>query len=118
MENRYNSHMKLPNGKGAVVEDRKLLEYVLNPLHPVGRHHAQLFKKYLGIDRSNAVILKRALQISAVEEEVFSEIATEYGKKYLIRFEMSGPDWKGEVVSVWIVEEGRDRPRLVTCYVE
>jgi hypothetical protein len=44
--------MRLPNGERVLIEDRKLLDYVLNPLHPVGRHHAALFAQLLGITRS------------------------------------------------------------------
>ena len=43
-----------------VVEDAKLLDYVLNPEHPIGRHHARLFERLLGITRLNYQVLKRA----------------------------------------------------------
>lgn len=110
--------MKMPHGDQALVEDAKLREYVLNPLHPIGKHHAVLFERLLGIERGNAGILKEALLSAAANEDVTREGVTPYGRKFEIRFSLSGPRGAKRVVSVWIVEEGNDRPRLVTCYVE
>jgi len=110
--------MKLPNAEQAVVEDRKLREYVLNPAHPVGKHHATLFSRLLGIDSKNAQVLKEALLTSARTGDVDREIATEHGRKYEMRFTMSGPAGDKTVLAVWITDEGDGRPRLVTCYVE
>lgn len=53
--------MLLPNGHLAAVTDEKLLGYLLNPRHPHGRTHAQLFRALLGIDASNAYELRTAL---------------------------------------------------------
>ena len=114
----YNEVMELPHGDHALVEDAKLRDYVLNPRHPVGRHHAALFERLLGIDLGNVEVLKDALRSAAAKENVTREVATPYGRKFEIRFPLSGPGGEKRVVSVWIVEEGSDRPRLVTCYVE
>jgi Domain of unknown function (DUF6883) len=110
--------MKLPNGEQAIVEDRKLLEYVLNPIHPVGKHHALLFSKLLGIDLGNAHVLKEALLTAALNRPVDAEIVIEEGRKYEMRFTMSGPAGVKTVLAVWIINLGTERPRLVTCYVE
>lgn len=110
--------MKLPNGDHAVVDDEKLLGYVLNMAHPVGRHHAVLFQRLLGIDRDRYLILKKALLVAAKKEEVDRVLDTPYGRKYEMRFKMPGLSIEKTVVAVWIVEDGNDRPRLVTCFVE
>ncbi len=110
--------MKLPGADLAIVEDHKLREYVLNPNHPVGRHHAALFSMLLGIDLNNAHLLKKALLEAAKVADVDKEIMTGYGRKYEMRFTMSGPSGDKTVRAVWIVNEGSDRPRLVTCFVE
>ncbi len=72
--------MKLPNGDHALVEDAKLRDYVLNPRHPVGRHHAALFERLLGIELGNAEVLKDALLRVAANEVVTREVATPYGR--------------------------------------
>ena len=42
---------------------------------------------------------------------------TRYGKKYRIRAPFVGPNGKRvELVSIWIVRTGEDRPRFVTAY--
>ncbi len=110
--------MKLPNGQHAIVEDAKLLDYVLNPGHPVGRHHALLFRNLLGITRKNHYILRDALLASAGDHEVEPGAASDYGRKYKMRLDLKGPNGTKVVLAVWIVEPKRAQPRLITCYVE
>jgi hypothetical protein len=102
--------MKLPNGTRAVVEDDKLRDYVLNASHPVGRHHAILFQKLLGINWANAQVLKQALLTAAIEEDVTREIPTPFGLKYEMRFVVRGPRGVKDLLAVWIINEGTDYP--------
>lgn len=110
--------MRLPNGNRALVEDDKLRGYVLNPTHPVGRHHAALFEKLLGIRQANREVLREALLDAAENEAVAREVATPYGKKYEMQFPLSGPAGTKTVLAVWMIDHRSDRPRLITCYVE
>lgn len=110
--------MKLPNGDQAIVEDAKLLDYVLNPSHPVGGHHARLFASLLGISRQNHAVLRDALLAAARQADVQAGRASPFGRKYETRFPMIGPSGEKTVLAVWIVETGVKRPRLITCYVE
>ena len=75
----------------ALVEDAKLRQYVLNPRHPVGRYHTRLFEELLGIHLGNSGVLKEALLAAAAEEDVSLEVATRFGRKFQIRFPLSGP---------------------------
>jgi hypothetical protein len=110
--------MKLPNGARAVVEERKLREYVLNENHPVGRHHAALFRELLGIRIGDLDVLRTALFQAAATESVTRRIVTPFGVKFEMGFELTGPRGARRVRAVWILEEGEMRPRLVTCFVE
>jgi len=110
--------MRLPNGRHARVDDRKLLDYVLNPNHPVGRHHARLFRDLLGIGRENHSVLKDALLQAARESEATAGRESPYGRKYETRFWMTGPRGQRHVLAVWLIEVGSDVPRLITCFVE
>jgi len=110
--------MRLPNGECAIVGDRKLVEYVLNRRHPVGRHHAALFDRLRGIGLDNFKVQQDALLEAAVTAEVSRGLKTPFGQKYEMRFEVNGPVGPKSVLAVWIVEHGQDRPRLITCYVE
>ena len=85
--------MLLPAGEQAVVEDAKLLDYVLNPEHPVGRHHAGLFERLPGRP-------------------------SPFGEKFEMRCPVRGPLGPRPVLAVWMREEGQASPRLITYYVE
>ena len=110
--------MRLPNGEAALVEDHKLLDYVLNLAHPVGRHHAALFERLLGITQENYSILKSTLLEGAKMMEASLGKHTPHGQKYEMRLPVAGPKGSKDVLAVWLIEVGSDRPRLITCYVE
>ena len=110
--------MRLPNGENAVVDDRKLWGYLLNPQHPHGREHARLFKLLLGIDLSNWPILSAELRRAAREEEALTGQQSALSVKYEIRSRMAGARGDYTVLSVWIVPTGESVPRLVTAYIE
>ena len=46
--------MKLPNGKEAFVDIKKLWGYCLNPYHLKGKHKARLFSSILGLTLKDA----------------------------------------------------------------
>lgn len=110
--------MRLPRGHLAIIDDRKLVEYVLNPEHPVGRHHAALFKRVLGIGPADFLLLKESLRRAAVEVNATAGRASLHGRKYEVRFPLAGPRGSAMVLAVWLIEAGTDAPRLITCYVE
>jgi hypothetical protein len=108
----------LPAGKQAIVEDAKLLDYVLNPEHPVGRHHAGLFERLLGITRVNYEVLKEQLLQAAMSVEVEPGRPSLFGDKFEMRFSVRGPLGTRPVLAVWMREDAQTSPRLITCYVE
>ncbi len=65
--------MRLPNGEHAVIDERKLLDYLLNAEHPIGRHHAILFERLLGLARENADLLREGLVNAAMSNAGFEE---------------------------------------------
>jgi hypothetical protein len=103
--------MLLPHADQAIVDDAKLLDYVLNPGHPVGRHHAALFETLLGITRLNYLLLKEQLLRAATSVEVEPGKPSAFGEKFVMRFAASGPVGSRVIVAVWMREEaqpGRD----------
>lgn len=110
--------MKLPNGQHAIVEDTKLLDYVLNPSHPVGRHHAELFERLLGITLRNHKEFRETLLQAAATLDVTPGQPSSHGRKYEMRIIMEGVRGPHTVLAVWLIEHGETRPRLITCYVE
>ena len=108
--------MKLPNSQKAIVDERKVREYLLSPSHPVGRFKARFFGS-IGFPPEAWSGFVSALQRLAAEGEVQMLEDSEYGQKYAVRGEISGPGSRpAEVESVWIIRAGDDTPRLVTVY--
>lgn len=109
--------MKLPNGEKVIIDEDKLIEYVLSPTHRKGRHHAELFERLLGIDQGRWWMLYSALRRAAADGVAVPGRPSPHGRKYEIRFQMTGPRGDRTILSAWMIRTGEDRPRLVTAYV-
>ena len=109
--------MRLPNGRRAVIDQQKIVEYCLSPEHDEGKHKATLFHDLLGLTLQDAPRLHAALRQAAAHGEALPGIGDRYGQRYVIDFEMTGPGRRAVVRSAWIVCTGEVVPRLVTCYI-
>lgn len=109
--------MKLPNGENAFIDMRKLEEYALNPNHPLGLHKAHVFRAALGLTAEHAPLLRDALLAAARDQEVHSEGPHEFGRRFVIDFEMTGVSGRAIVRSAWIIRMDEDFPRLTTCHI-
>jgi len=107
--------VRLPNGNKAIVEEAKLVDYVLSQTHPIGRFKARFFTS-LGIGPENWELLHSGLLSMAATADAKLGQATEFGQKYLIPGHIEGPQKSADVLSVWIILVGEDCPRLVTVY--
>lgn len=108
---------KLPNSENAVVEVRKLRDYCLSPDHPRGKHKARVFASALGFTAEDSEELRQALLSAAVSEEAAPAGEDEYGKRYVLDFEMSTEAGSATVRSGWIIRSGEDFPRFTSCWV-
>ena len=100
--------MQIPNAQRAVIDPVKLRGYLLSHSHPVGRFKAVFFQA-LGYSSENWRELEAHLRSQHLS----------YGQKYSIRAPLVGPSGRSaNVVSVWIVRTGEERPRFVTAYPE
>jgi hypothetical protein len=108
--------MKLPNAERAVFEREKIADYLLNPAHPDNGGKAAFFLA-LGYKRDDWPSLAAALRRLAVATEAAKSMETAHGIKYIPDggMETSGGKTRG-VRTIWIVDRGLDRPRLVTAY--
>lgn len=108
--------MTLPLADLAVVDSRKLRDYLLSPDHPVGRHKARFFAA-LGFWRANADALARRFRAMVRREPAEAIDTGPYGTKYEVRGMLRGPAGREAfVVTVWIVRPSDPRPYLVTAY--
>ena len=109
--------MKLPGAEYAVVDIAKLRDYCLSPFHPRGRHKARIFAGVFGLMQTDAEFLRKELIRAALVADAIESETDEYGKRYIVDFELAWNDRRGAVRSVWIIRRGEEFPRLTTCYV-
>lgn len=109
--------MKLPRGDQAVIDSRKLTDYVLSTEHDDGKHKAKLFRELLGIGTENVDELINALREAAAHGEASLGRLDRYGQRYRIDFDFAGPAGSVRIRSVWMVRETHGFPDLVTCYI-
>jgi hypothetical protein len=108
--------VQLPGADRAVVDPAKVRDYLLSPEHPVGRAKARFFATF-GFTRATWPVLQRALLDLAVRGDARPGQQSPHGQKYEIRDVVVGPTGReAHIVTVWIVLNGEDFPRLVTAY--
>ncbi|HEX41187.1 MAG TPA: adhesin [Phycisphaerales bacterium] len=108
--------MRLPNAENAIIDPAKLYDYVLSPIHPVGRFKAAFFAS-LGYTCENWRQFEADLRREHLNKNAILRHTTAYGKKWEISSTIKGPSGKAKrVVSIWIVLTGQEVPRFVTAY--
>ena len=108
--------MKLPGVENAVVDPKKIRDYLLSTSHPLGRFKATFFLA-LGYTTSNWDLLARDLRTLAEQQEAVPSSENDYGQKYTVQGILKGPSGRtSEVVTVWIVLTGELAPRFVTAF--
>jgi hypothetical protein len=123
---------QLPNVERAVVENRKITDYLLSVEHPFGRAkmllappaQARFFRRFgfrldvRGLSPAEAwQTLQSALLDHTRHNAVVLREATPFGMKYVIEGPLVTPDGRNPVIrAVWFVETGHERPRFVTAY--
>ena len=108
--------MKMPNAEDAVVDRDKITSYLLNPAHPDNGGKAAFFLA-LGFRSGDWQPLAAALRTLAGEVPVAKEMESTHGLKYILEGKIETPSGKRPTVrTIWIVDQGRDIPRLVTAY--
>src|SRR2546421_12258984 len=110
--------MKLPNSEKAVVEPAKLRDYSLNPQHESGGNKARVFRAVLGLTQVDADWLRlEVLRIAEHYDAAIGELAP-FDQKYVIDAPLTFHERTAIVRTVWIIENGTNFPRLVSCYVK
>jgi hypothetical protein len=108
--------MRLPNAERAVVEQAKIVEYLLHPTHRYGASKARFFQEF-GFRRDAWDVLALALREHAQKNEVTKMRETGFGPRYEVEGELTAPDGRcPRVCTVWQIDEGEMTPRLITAY--
>lgn len=109
--------MKLPRADRVEIDMRKVSDYLLSPMHPVGRFKARMFRA-LGFEQATISDFVAEVRRIAAESEVAEVEDFEFGRKYTVPGELRGPRGAARVVTVWMQEAGREDVRLVTVRPE
>jgi len=109
--------VKLPNAEQALVDVAKRQDYVLSPTHPRGRNKARVFRSALGLTASDADELRAVLPAAVLTTDAVPSGVNEFGRRYVIDFEMNRLGKSELIRSTWIVKNEDEFPRLTTCYV-
>ncbi|MCI0710808.1 MAG: hypothetical protein L0154_11665 [Chloroflexi bacterium] len=106
--------MKLPNLENVLIEETKITAYLLSEEKSGGK---SAFFMGFGFTIDDWETLRESLIQHASAHEVRRSFETSHGVKYIIEGKMQTPDGRlPQVRSVWIVDTGKDVPRLVTAY--
>jgi uncharacterized protein DUF6883 len=115
-QSRAETESKLPNADKAIVEQEKILGYLLNPKHPLGAAKANFFSRY-GFTPDKWKILAEALRLHGQTNNVNQIRDTNYGPQYIVEGRIDAPDGRAPFVrSVWQMDKGAVAPRLITAY--
>ena len=98
------------------INSEKLRDYILSPIHPIGRFKAAFFKK-LGYSAKNWKILEQDLRNQILPEDVMKVKETQYGQKFIIKGFLTGPAKKTvQIITVLVIIKGKDIPKFITAY--
>ena len=108
--------MTLPRADAAVIERAKLVDYLLSPVHPVGRFKARFFSR-LGFVADRWTEFEAALRAQHLSQDAEPGRTEPHGQLFTIRAILTGPAGESAVVlSVWFLPAGSSQPRFVTAY--
>jgi hypothetical protein len=108
--------MKLPNAELAVVDEAKIVGYLLNPKHAWGASKARFFSQF-GFVTDAWEVMAVALRAHGQQNDVVRIRETGFGPRYEVEGELPAPDGRRpRVRSVWQVDVGTNAPRLITAY--
>lgn len=107
---------KLPNRVCAQVEEKKIVEYLLNPAHPDGASKAKFFLAR-GFAGNRWEDMCAALQTQGRENLVTKMTAHAWGARYQVDCHCPTPDGTNPCIrSVWELSNATACPRLLTAY--
>lgn len=98
----------------AHVDQGKIVDYLLNPSKSRGK--AEFFLRF-GFTRERWQEMAAALAHHGNTGRVVAAVESEHGTRYSVDGPLAAPDGRTpRIRSVWIIERGRDFPRLITAH--
>lgn len=108
--------MKLPNAHLAVIHREKIVDYLLNPIHPDGYSKADFFTG-CGFKLNDWTALATALLLHGCENEVSKAKPSSFGIRYEVDGKICTPGLnQPRIRTVWQIDHGKVAPRLITAH--
>jgi hypothetical protein len=108
--------MRVPNLDAAVVSQSKILDYLLQPSHPVGGPKARFFLRF-GFLRERWFELANAIVDHARQNDVTLVERSEYGTRYVVDGPLQSPSGTAlNVRAAWYIDRDGTTPRFVTAH--
>jgi filamentous hemagglutinin len=106
----------LRNAGRAIIDERKVRDYLLNPLHARGGHKARMFAAALGYRRFDHARLIQQIKEGILRHDAVPIDAVPHGERFRVEIPIVGPAGSAIVRTLWIVRTGEDVPRLTSAY--
>jgi Domain of unknown function (DUF6883) len=107
---------QLPRVANAILDDRKITQYLLSTTHPTGASKAKFFISF-GFSPGNWAELKSALLHHPQNNPVTNQVISPFGQKFEVSCSLVAPDGRNPcIISVWIIEPPDPNPRFITAY--
>jgi hypothetical protein len=105
----------LPCADAAIVEKRKITDYLLDPNSPDGAGKAWFFAHF-GFVREDWQVLAEALRTHGRAQTLSRTVESTHGTRYTVIGPLETPCGRRPIVAtIWIADKGT-APRLVTAY--
>jgi hypothetical protein len=92
----------------AVVDERKLTEYVLNPRSKDGKHKAYVFDRVLGITAENTEDVRQQILEGVQRFKAVHAGETKHGSRFTVFMPINGPKGTAVVKTAWLQDDKGD----------
>src|SRR3954470_20382831 len=106
----------LKNADKAIIEDRKIRDYVLDMNHAAGSNKARVIQAATGLTRVDFSDLINQIKRGILTNEAERIEPIPYGERFRVVMTISGPKGTLRIRTGWIYRTGEDVPRLATLY--
>ena len=89
---------QLPRVANAILDDRKINQYLLSTVHPIGAAKAKFFMSF-GFSPANWAELKSALLNHPMNNPVTSQTRNPFGQKFEVSCSLVAPDGRNPCIS-------------------
>jgi len=107
----------IPNYELAYCEGPKLRDFILTPEHEDNQGRAVVFFA-LGYSKERWQDLADDLCSQLLPHIEAIEVPDIYGRRFIVEGPLEGPTGTAIIRTVWLIDTGRDAPRLITAYPE